>query len=70
MAIVSYGIYALMNIFLASIIPSKVITVIALLIAVVTYAILVLLLKVISSEEMLMIPYGNKINKFVAKFAK
>ena len=70
MAIVSYGIYALMNIFLASIIPSKVITVIALLIAVVTYAILVLLLKVISSEEMLMIPYGNKINQFVAKFAR
>lgn len=70
MAIVSYGIYALMNMFLASIIPSKVITVIALLIAVVTYAILVLLLKVISSEEMLMIPYGNKINKFVAKFAR
>ena len=53
MAIVSYGTYMLLN----SIIAPKMATIIALFVAVIVYILSVLILKVFSKEDILMLPY-------------
>ena len=63
MAIVSYGAYILLN----GIIAPKMATIIALLIAVITYVIAVFIFKVFSEEDILMLPAGNKIYSILLK---
>lgn len=64
MCICSYFIYTLM---INSIIPKKVATILALVIAVVIYLIMVVILKIFDEEEIAMIPYGTKIYKILKK---
>lgn len=63
MAVVSYGIYIVLN----GIIESKMATIIALLVAVIVYALSIIVLKIFSEEDILMLPYGNKIYAFLVK---
>lgn len=63
MSIVSYGLY----INIINIIGSKLATVISLVIAVVTYGLSVAILKVLTKEEILMLPLGSKIYKILNK---
>ena len=67
MSVISYGSYFLMRKFLLGIVPSKIITIVALIIAVITYLISILLFRVLSKEEIEMLPKGNKINKIIDK---
>lgn len=70
MAITSYGVYLIMtqeSFFLQGIIPGKLATIIALIFAVIVYIISVLVLKILSKEDILMIPYGSKIYHFLEK---
>ena len=64
MAIVSYGIYMLLN----SIIAPKVATIIALFVAVVVYVLSVLILKIFSKEDILSLPYGQNIYAILVRF--
>lgn len=64
MAIVSYGVYLLLN----SIIAPKVATIIALVVAVIVYALSILILRVFTEEDILMLPFGNKIYAILVKF--
>ena len=64
MAIVSYGAYLLLN----SIIAPKVATIIALVVAVIVYALSILILRVFTEEDILMLPFGNKIYAILVKF--
>ncbi len=64
MAIVSYGTYMLLN----SIIAPKMATIIALFVAVIVYILSVLILKVFSKEDILMLPYGQGIYSILVKF--
>ena len=63
MAICSYGSFLL----LSGIIGEKIATIIAILFAIVIYALAVIVLKVFSKEEMYMIPHGTKIVKILEK---
>lgn len=61
MCICSYYLYTI----LLGIISAKIATIIALLFAVIIYIVMVVVLKVFTQEEILMIPYGQKINKIL-----
>lgn len=61
MAVVSYFIYINLN----SIISNRIATLISIIIAVIIYAVLVILLKIFTKEEILMLPYGEKICNFL-----
>ena len=61
MCVCSYYIYTL----LLLVISEKIATLLALVIAVIIYLIMVIILKIFTKEEILMIPYGQKINKMV-----
>ena len=63
MGVVSYGAYMLLN----SIIPSKVATIIALLVAGIVYILSILILKVFNKEDIFMLPAGNKIYSILQK---
>ena len=64
MAIVSYGVFILLK----SIIAVKLATIIALIVAVIAYLLSILILKVFSKEEILMLPFGQKIYAILLKF--
>ena len=61
MCVCSYYIYTL----LLLVISEKIATLLALVIAVIIYLIMVIILKIFTKEEILMIPYGQKINKML-----
>lgn len=61
MCICSYYLYTI----LLGIISARIATIIALLFAVIIYVIMVVILKTFTQEEILMIPYGQKINKIL-----
>lgn len=63
MAVVSYGTYLLVN----GIMPGKLATIIALGTAVVVYALSILILKVFTEEDILMLPAGDKIFTILKK---
>lgn len=63
MAICSYFIYLVLN----GIIAQKLATIIAIIVAVIIYVIAVIVLKVFSKEEIVMMPYGNKIVSVLEK---
>ena len=63
MAIVSYGVYILLN----SIISQNLATIVALVVAVITYALSVIVLKIFNEEDILMLPYGQKIYAILVK---
>lgn len=63
MAICSYFIFIVLN----GIIVEKMATIIAMLSAIIIYAISIIALKIFSKEEIYMIPYGNKIYKMLEK---
>lgn len=52
---------------LLGIIPQKLATIVAIVIAVVIYVLAIIALKVFSKEEVLMIPYGEKVVKILEK---
>lgn len=63
MGICSYFIYST----LSGIIVGKLATIVAIVFAVIIYAISIIALKVFSKEEMLMMPYGDKLIKIFEK---
>lgn len=63
MGICSYFIYSS----LLGIITQNLATIIAIISAVIIYGLAVIVLKVFSKEEMLMLPYGNKVCKILEK---
>lgn len=63
MALVSYFTYT--NLY--SIVPQKLLLIISLLIGIIAYVILVFVLRILSEEEIFMIPYGQKIYKKLIK---
>ena len=63
MAICSYFIYLT----LLGIIPGKLATIVAIVIAVVIYALAVIALKIFSKEEIMQMPYGDKVVKVLEK---
>lgn len=63
MGICSYYIYLQLNV----IISRSLATIIAILIAIVIYALAIIALKVFSKKEILMLPGGDKINKILEK---
>lgn len=64
MGILSYGAFIVTNLFLAE----KIATLIGIFIAVITYAISIISLKIFTKEEMFMIPYGQKLFDLLNKF--
>ena len=70
MAIFSYGAYILMKTYFAEIIPSKIISIIAILIAVISYVIFIFVFRIFSKEDIEMLPKGDKINRVIEKFRK
>ena len=63
MGICSYGVYLLSNM----IHPGRIAAIISILFAVIIYFIVVVILKIFTKEEILMIPMGNKIYNFLLK---
>lgn len=63
MGVCSYAAYM----FLGSINAGKVVTIIAILIAIIVYILAVIALKIFTKEEILMIPYGHKVYKMLEK---
>jgi len=63
MGIIAYITY----IYLATVISSKISTVIALGISVIVYFILIIILKIFSKEELYMLPFGKKLHFFFRK---
>lgn len=63
MGICSYFIYLT----LLGIITPKLATIVAIISAVIIYALSIIALKIFSKEEMLMMPYGDKIIKILEK---
>lgn len=63
MAVISYGLY----INIINIIGAKIATIIALVVAVIIYGLSIAVLKVLTKEEILMLPLGNKIYKVLTK---
>lgn len=61
MSVISYFIYINFN----SIISDRIATLISIIIAVIIYTVLVILLKIFTKEEVLMLPYGEKIYNFL-----
>lgn len=64
MAICSYFIFMLLN----GIIVERLATIIAIVFAIIIYALAVVALKIFTKEEIYMIPYGQKIYKFLEKY--
>lgn len=64
MCICSYYLYTLL---LGLSISARLATIIGLIFAVIIYLIMVIILKIFTKEEVLMIPYGQKINKILEK---
>lgn len=64
MGICSYAVYFILN----GIIAEKLATIMAMLMAVVIYVLAIVTLKIFTKEEILMIPYGQKLYKILAKF--
>lgn len=64
MCICSYYLYTLL---LVLSISARLATIIGLIFAVIIYLIMVIILKIFTKEEVLMIPYGQKINKILEK---
>ncbi len=63
MAIVSYGAYMLLN----GIIAPKMATIIALIVAVIVYLLSIIVLRIFNEEDILMLPYGQKIYGVLVK---
>ncbi len=63
MAVVSYGTYVL----LSGIIVPKMATIIALIVAVIVYLLSIIVLKIFNKEDILMLPYGQKIYSVLTK---
>lgn len=63
MAVCSYYIYTL----LSGIIIERLATIVAIIVAVIIYALAIMVLKVFSKEEILVLPMGNKIYKILEK---
>lgn len=63
MGVISYGLY----INIIGIIGAKLATIISLIVAVLTYGLAVAVLKILTKEEILMLPMGNKIYKILNK---
>lgn len=63
MGIISYGLY----INIINIIGNKLATIISLIVAVITYGLSIATLKILTKEEILMLPLGNKIYKLLNK---
>ncbi|MBR4261064.1 MAG: polysaccharide biosynthesis protein [Clostridia bacterium] len=63
MAVVSYGVYILLN----GIIATKLATIIALFVAVIVYILSVFILRIFSEEDILMLPFGAKIYAILRK---
>ena len=63
MGICSYFIYSI----LSGIIAVKLATIVAIVSAIILYALAIIALKVFSKEELLMLPYGNKFCKVLEK---
>ena len=63
MGIVSYGAYMLLN----GIIAAKMATIIAIIVAVIVYVLSILILKVFNEEDILMLPYGQKLYAILVK---
>ena len=63
MSVCSYAIYLLIS----GIIPGKIATIISIGMAVIIYITAVVALKIFTKEEILMIPYGQKIYKVLEK---
>ena len=63
MAICSYVVYFI----LSRIHPGNMVTIISILVAVIVYALAVIALNIFTKEEILMIPYGQKIYKILNK---
>lgn len=64
MCVCSYFVYTSL---LKIILLEKIATVVALIVAVIIYLIMVIILKIFTKEELLMIPYGQKISKILEK---
>ena len=64
MAVVSYGLFILIK----GIIPFKLATIIALIVAVIVYVLSILILKIFNEEDILMLPMGSKIYAILVKF--
>ena len=64
MCVCSYFVYTSL---LKIILLEKIATVVALIVAVIIYLIMVIILKIFTKEELLMIPYGQKISKILKK---
>lgn len=64
MSVISYGIYECVMILGIS---SRIATIIGIIMAVIVYAILVIIFKVLSKEDICMLPNGEKIYKFLQK---
>lgn len=63
MAICSYYIYTI----LSGIIIERLATIVSILVAVIIYILSIIVLKIFSKEEILTLPKGNKIYKFLEK---
>ena len=63
MCVCSYFIYTIV----LGVISAKIATLIGLIFAVIIYVVMVIILKIFTKEEMLMIPYGGKIIKILEK---
>ena len=63
MAIISYGLY----INIIGIIGTKLATIISIGVAIIVYALSVAVLKILTKEEVLMLPLGSKIYKILNK---
>lgn len=63
MAVCSYTVYSL----LGGINAGRMVTIIAIIVAIVIYVLALIALKLFTKEELLMIPYGNKLYKILEK---
>lgn len=63
MAVVSYGVYILLK----GIIAQNLATIIALVVAVVVYALSIIALKIFNEEDIMMLPYGQKVYSLLNK---
>lgn len=63
MAVCSYAVYSL----LGGINAGRMVTIIAIIVAIVIYLLALIALKLFTKEELLMIPYGNKLYKILEK---
>ena len=63
MALVSYYIYIKLHL----VISSKILLIFSLLIGIIVYVISILMLKILSEEEIFMIPYGQKLYQILTK---